>query len=529
MFSKLFKLFRRFIQALFSRFVLTTLFIIAQIVGIWLAFEFLGEKFWVAHIVTVIVGVFLVLIIINKDEVAEYKLPWLLATAVFPALGFVLFVFFGSNQPGYRMKKRYRAVYARAKEYLSVDHAVAEKLQQTDGEAYAQARYLYNAASAAVYTDTETQYFPMGEDMFPVFLEELKKAKRFIFMEYFIVQEGKFWDSVLDILEEKAKAGVEVRFMYDDVGSIGKVRMNYVKKIRARGVQAQVFRSFLPFISTMHNNRDHRKITVIDNAVAFTGGLNLADEYINIDSRFGVWKDNTVMFKGPAVTAATALFLTLWDVQARKESDYEKYLALPEEYKKEGTHAREEEGNEQGYVTFFGDGPRPLYEQQVGKNVYLNILGSATKYVYITSPYLVCDNEILSAIRLAAQRGVDVRLITPKIPDKKLIYLVTKANYSPLINAGVKIYEYTPGFIHAKTFVSDDKFATVTTINLDYRSLVHHFECGMWMYNTPTVAKVKEDLLNTIAQSEEITVKAAKLNPMQLFLRSLVQLLTPLL
>lgn len=527
MFTKLFKGFRKFTKFLFSRVVLVGLSIILQIVWLWILLELVEEnyeqQYYIIRYVTAFIGIVLSLIIINKDEPAEYKLPWLAVTIAFPLLGLVLFVFFGNNQPGILMKKHFRKLEEENRKYFLQDEESLKKLGDEDPAAKNQAQYLYESSRSAVHADVETRYFAMGEDMFPVLIEELKKAKRFIFMEYFILQEGKFWNTVLDVLKEKAAEGVEVRVMYDDVGSIGKVSARYAKKLRKAGLKAQTFRPFRPIITTMHNNRDHRKITVIDNAVAFTGGINLADEYINEHKRFGVWKDTAVMLRGN-VSSVTAVFLTMWDMQARKRSDYDEYVHYrPEE------PIEKDENATGGYACFYNDGPKPFYDQQVGKNVYLNILNAATDYVYIASPYLICDNELLSALRLAARRGVDVRLVTPKIPDKKIVHLVTRSNYSSLLDAGVKIYEYTPGFIHAKNFVADDKIATVSTVNLDYRSLVHHFECGVWLYRTPTVAAIKEDMVNTFAISEEITPEHARLNPVQLLVKSIVQILTPLL
>lgn len=527
MFTKLFKAFRKFIKLLFSRFVIVALSIILQIAWLWLILEVIRDnyeqQYHIIRYVTYAVGFILCLIIINKDEPAEYKLPWLVVTVIFPLLGLILFVFFGNNQPGILMKRRFKRTNEETGEYFLQDEAAFDKLAEEDSVAKSQAAYLYESCRAAVHADVETEYFPMGEDLFPVLVRELKKAQKFIFIEYFILQEGKFWNTVLDVLTQKAAAGVEVRVMYDDVGSIGKVPMSYAKKLRKKGLKAQTFRPFRPFISTMHNNRDHRKIAVIDNAVAFTGGVNLADEYINEVHRFGTWKDTAVMLRGD-VSGVTAAFLTMWDLQARKQSDYKEYV----NYRPAEPIVKEEKRTG-GYAAFFSDGPKPFYAQQVGKNVYLNILNSATDYVYITSPYLICDNEILSAIRLTARRGVDVRLVTPKIPDKWIVYLVTRSNYASLLEAGVKIYEYTPGFIHAKTFIADDKFATVSTVNLDYRSLVHHFECGVWMYRTPTLEKIKRDMEKTFLQSEVITPKTAHLNPLQLLVKSIVQILTPLL
>lgn len=518
MFTKLFKLFRRFINRLFSRFVLVGLLIVAQVVLLGSLFGVLGEQYWIVKAVTWTLGGILILVILNKDGVAEYKLPWLLVTAIFPSLGLVIYIFFGSQEPGRRMKREYSPIARKAEKCVVQDEKLLRSLAEKDPAAAGQARYLYRSSHAALHADTYMEYYPFGEDMFPALVRELKKAQHFIFMEYFIVQEGAFWNEILDILAEKAAEGVEVRFMYDDVGSSGKVPANYKKKICARGVKAQVFRPFRPFLSVIHNHRDHRKITIIDNKVAFTGGVNLADEYINVVERFGRWKDNSVMLRGSCVKDVTALFLTLWDLQARSSSDYEKYTSLPCEI---------EENN--GIVSFFGDGPSPFYSEQVGKDVYLNILNQAQDYVYITTPYLVCDNEILAAIRLAARRGVDVRMITPHIPDKKSIYLITRSNYRSLLDAGVRIYEYTPGFIHAKTFLADDKVSVVSTINLDYRSLVHHFECGVWMYGTDIIPQIKKDLFATMEESHEVGEKEARLNPVQGLLKSLMQVFTPLL
>lgn len=553
MLKKIFHGLKKLAQLLFSRMAIVALLIILQIIWIWLLFEYLAEYNVVIHVLTMIIGAILLLVVVNKDEVPEYKMPWMLVIVISPILGGVLYVFFGSNQPGRLMERQYSKIEEQSDRIIKQNLDVIESLRKENSVACAQAMYLYESSRSPVYANSYTRYFSMGDDMFPVMVRELKKAKRFIFIEYFILEEGLFWNTILDILKQKLEEGVEVRVMYDDIGSIGKVPMIYPTKLRKMGFNAQVFRPFLPFISTVHNNRDHRKIMIVDNRVAFTGGVNLADEYINKKQRFGTWKDTGIMLEGECVSEFTAMFLTLWDVQARTISDYKKYagfnpfivpmpalkgkneedvpeLVASEEFAPAPVNVSlAERKKEEGYVVCFGDGPKPFYEEQVGKNAYLNILNNATDYVYIATPYLICDNELLSAIRLAARRGVDVRMITPRIPDKQTIYLITRSNYSTLIEAGVKIYEYTPGFIHAKNFVSDDKYAVVSTINLDYRSLVHHFECGVWMYNTPTVAKIKADMLKTIGQSKQISAEEAKLNVMQNLVKSIVQIVTPLL
>ena len=518
-------IFRDFFRFIFSRTIITALLIIAQIVWLWLLLTELAEYSVVIRYLTAALAVVLALVIINKDEVPEYKLPWLVIVVVLPILGGLLYFFFGINRPARWMRRRRENTLEKAEHILPQNDAVMTALKEEDALAGSQAEYLFKAAGSPVFEGGETRYFPMGEDMFPVLVEEVKKAKKFVFLEYFIVEEGVFWDTVLEVLKEKAAQGVEVRVMYDDVGSGNTLPFRYQKKLEKAGLKAQAFNPFRPFVSALHNNRDHRKIAVIDNAVAFTGGINFADEYINEKRRFGTWKDTGVMLKGRGVASMTAVFLSLWDLQSSKPTDYKEYLGYypPQE---EIEKNKEAQG---GYTVCFGDGPRPFYEEQIGKNVYLNILGSATKYVYIFTPYLICDNQTLSAIRLAAKRGVDVRLVTPHIPDKYLIYIITRSNYASLIESGVKIYEYTPGFIHAKSFVADDKYAVVGTINLDYRSLTHHFECGMWMYDTAAVLQLRDDAERTMAQGQQVTLREARLNPAQKLFKSIVQVFTPLL
>lgn len=527
--QKLLGILKRIGSVFTSRLVIVGLLIVLQIAWLVVIAVYLLDYYNYINIATIILGVIMILVVVNIDEPAEYKLPWMLVIVVSPIFGTILFLCFGNNHASRLLKKRYRKLDMEAERLSPQNEEVLAALAERDPVAAGQARYMYESSHAPVFDDTETKFFPMGEDAYPVMLEELRKAERFIFLEYFIVEEGEFWNSVLEILTEKAQAGVEVRFMYDDIGSIGKVPVGYIKKLKKAGLKAQVFRRFIPLVTNLHNNRDHRKILVVDNRVAFTGGFNLADEYINKRERFGVWKDTGLMVKGRIVTDFTAMFLTLWDMQAGKNSDVAFYATYRcTEGGEPGTMDGKAE-KKPGYVVFYGDGPRPFYEQQVGKNVYLNIINAAQDYVYISTPYLVCDDELMGALRLAARRGVDVRLITPHIPDKKTVFVLTRSNYQTLIEAGVKIYEYTPGFIHAKTFVCDEKYATVGTINLDYRSLVHHFECGAWMYGTDTVRDVKADFLKTFEECELISPERARLNVWQRLLKSVMQVIAPLL
>ena len=326
------------------------------------------------------------------------------------------------------------------------------------------------------------------------------------------------WNPIHDILKEKAAHGVEVYFLYDDFGCIATLPWHYHKLLNDEGIHCGISNKFSPVLSRIHNNRDHRKITVIDGKVGFTGGVNLADEYINVIEKFGHWKDTAVKLEGEAVRNLMVIFLTNWNTQSKKDTvDFGKYMNEPV--------CRAEDN---GIVIPFGSGPDPIYKDNVGKNVYLNMIHSAKRYLYITTPYLICDRELLNALCLAAQKGVDVRIITPHIPDKRTVFWMTRSNYQVLLNAGVRIFEYTPGFIHAKNFVCDDKFAVCGTLNLDYRSLVHHFECGAWMYETDCIPDMKEDFLNTMASSEEIINGRKIMRFWQRFIAEVLKVFSPM-
>lgn len=349
----------------------------------------------------------------------------------------------------------------------------------------------------STWTNSTVTYHASGEEQFEDLKAELEKAEHYIFLEYFIIHEGIFWDTILEILVRKAQEGVDVRLIYDDLGCVVLLPYGYDRKLEKLGIQCKVFNPFIPFISVRMNNRDHRKIVVIDGHTAFTGGINLADEYINAYEKYGHWKDTGVMVKGEAVWNFTVMFLTLWDFLTKtREPDYERFR--PQVY-----HPEPFAG--EGFVAPFTDSP--MDGETVGENVYYNLIAHASHYVYITTPYLILDYEMTNALCTAAKSGVDVRIITPYVWDKFMVYMLTQSNYPALLEAGVKIYEYTPGFVHAKSFVVDDELATVGTINLDYRSLYLHFECGCWMYKTPAVMDIKADLLKTMEECHRFTME----------------------
>ncbi len=387
-----------------------------------------------------------------------------------------------------------------------------------NAHASAQAKMLCSISGASVFKNTKQTYYPLGEDMWQAMLSDLEKAEKFIFMEYFIIEEGRFWNSILDILKRKAAEGVTVRVLYDDIGCMSTLPGDYHKHLAKFGIEAAPFSRLHGQADGEFNNRSHRKICVIDGKVGYTGGVNIADEYINKIERFGHWKDTGVRLEGEAVWELTRLFLTDYGINAK---------VLPE--RKCEFYPKQSDLHADGYVIPFGDAPYPLYERRVGKSVIQNMLASATKYMYMTTPYLIIDNELCQSIENAALRGVDVRIIVPHIPDKKLVFGMTRSFYHRLMKSGVKIYEYKPGFIHAKSYIADGEYAMIGTINLDYRSLVHHFENGVWMYRCESIKDLKKDIEETMAKSIKVTSDMLKTGLITRFIRSVVRIFAPML
>lgn len=444
-------------------------------------------------------------------------MPWLIIMFLVPVIGAFVFMLLSSNDTSKKEYTRYEASKEEIQKYLCQDEEI-DQLKEQNADAYTQARYLYSTVQMPCLGNTIATYYSIGEGFHSALLADLETAQEFIFMEYFIIEEGSMWNPIHEILKRKAKTGISVYVMYDDFGCMVTLPEHYYEQLESEGIHCQPSNKFTPILSHLHNNRDHRKITVIDGRIGYTGGINLADEYINAIVKHGHWKDTAVRLEGEAVRNLTALFLESWNSQSKRWLECSIFMKRSASYKQAN-----------GVVIPFGDGPSPIYKENIGKTVYLNMIHSAKYYLYITTPYLICDHEIMNALRIAAQRGVDVRLIVPHIPDKKAIFLMTRSSYRPLIESGVRIYEYTPGFIHAKNFVCDDKFAVCGTINLDYRSFVHHFECGTWMYGTDCIADMKEDFLNTLAVSEEVTEGKAKLHPWERLPAELMKVFTPLL
>ncbi len=496
---------RKLLKFLFSRVVIVGLSIVIQAVillGMILKFN---DYFVYFYGVCVLLSLFAVVWIISDRSHPAYKIAWIIPIMTFPVFGGLLFLMFGGNGLSKNeRKKMYHIEEITKGAFLHQEEALRE-LSEIDETAANQSRYIENYAYSTPHKRTKTSYLTMGEKKFEKMVEKLEEAEHFIFMEYFIIEEGRMWNTILEVLERKAAEGVDVRVMYDDLGCIMTLPSNYRNILEEKGIQCCVFNRFIPVLSSRFNNRDHRKICVIDGHTGFTGGINLADEYINAFEKHGHWKDTAILIEGEAVWNLTVMFLAMWDYVRGIEEDYTLYR--PDRYR-----PLPEERTEDGFVQPFTDSP--LDHEPVGETVYLNLINKARRYVYITTPYLIIGNEMVTALSSAAKAGVDVRIITPHVPDKWFVHAVTRAYYEILVESGVKIYEYTPGFIHAKTYVVDDEYGVVGTINMDYRSLYLHFECAAWLYHTKSIMEIKADFLKTLEVCESITLSACREVPL---------------
>ena len=487
---------RKILKLIFQRVVIVGAFLAIQVAILVSMILKFNNYFVYFYGISILLSAIAVLSIISNKSNPGYKIAWIIPILLFPIFGGLFYIMFGVNQLSKREKKKMAIIGEKMVQALNQEEPILESIQEESETAANQSRYISHYAYCPPYTNTATEYLPLGEIAFERLKEELRKAEHYIFLEYFIIEEGIMWNSILEILQEKAAQGVDVRVIYDDVGCIMTLPYKYNKKLESMGIKCCVFNPFIPILSSRLNNRDHRKILVIDGHTGFTGGINLADEYINAYEKHGHWKDTAIMLKGDAVWSLTVMFLTLWSYNTNTDEDYSRY--------KPHVHQKERHQG-QVYVQPFTDSP--LDGEAVGETVYLNLINKAKKYVYINTPYLIIDNEMVTALCNAAKSGVDVRIVTPHIADKWYVHAVTRAYYEALLENGVKIYEYIPGFIHAKTFVVDDLYSVVGTINLDYRSLYLHFECGVWLYKNESVQSVKEDFLSTLEVCKAISLQ----------------------
>lgn len=512
---------RKIAKLLFNRIFYVAFAILVQLGWIMMmVWKLAGYSRYISMGISLL-SVIVVLWLVSKDMNPSYKLGWTLLITTIPVFGLVLFLLFGESRVASAVQKHYEDIQSRSAPYLRENEETRKKLEEEDIQAASQSSYIYRHSGFPLCENTTAEYFQVGDDMFPVLIRELEQAEHYIYIEYFIINDGVMWRTILDILERKAAEGVDVRIIYDGFGCLTTLPHKYYETLREKGIKCQVFNPFRPILNIVQNNRDHRKICVIDGMTGFTGGINLADEYINQKERFGHWKDTAIMLKGEAVWNMTAMFLQMWSVitGSREEFNFSNYL--PHKYHKEPFE-------DDGFVQPFSD--TPLDQEVLGENIYLNIINKAKKYVYICTPYLIIDNEMMTALCLAAKSGVDVRIMTPGIPDKKIVFLLTQSYYEQLIKSGVKIYEYQPGFLHAKTFVCDDEIGVVGTINLDYRSLYLHFEDGVWIYKNKVIQDIYDDFMETIEYCNPIDMKFCReRNVVERAVQSVMRLLAPLL
>ena len=484
-------------KIVFSRTMITVALLLVQIFWLFAGLKWLRGYSEISLLLMIAISAVVLVYIINKDETPEFKLAWVIPICVAPVFGVLLYLFVVGNWGNIGLKRELDRRRKETEGFMHTDKETKRALEKTDLHMAGLSRYTEEIGGFPTYENSSAVYFSSGEEKYKDLLEELEKAEKFIFLEYFIVERGKMWNSILEILQRKARDGVEVRVMYDGMCSLLLLPYSYPKKLQALGIKAKMFAPIRPLMSTSQNNRDHRKILVIDGKAAYTGGINLADEYINEKMKYGHWKDTAVKIEGEAVKSFTVMFLRMWNSSERGTEDYGRYI-----------QACRTQKSGSGFIMPYGDGP--TLPENVAETVYLDMIHQAARYVHIMTPYFIVDNAMLDAIQYAARRGVDVRIIIPHIPDKKAIFAMSRTYYPDLLAAGVRVYEYKPGFIHAKVFVSDDEKAVVGTVNMDYRSLYHHFECAAYLYRNEAVFDVEKDFQETLGRCIEADMEYYK-------------------
>ena len=509
---------KKFGKQLFRRVVMVGLSLLLQL-GVFIATVLWLSDYrqWISVFMGILSGAMVVYILYDRSN-SSYKIAWIILILALPVAGVSIYLLLGGRRLNRRQRQQMQQAGDQLRDFLQQEKITMETLSSISDPAATQANYLLNVGGFPVYDNTETEYFPLGDTAYEKMLEELEKAERYIFLEYFIIGRGQMWEGILEILRRKVQQGVEVRVMYDDFGSIDVLPSNYGKKLRQWGIRAKAFNPFVPVLSGRLNNRNHRKLMIIDGKVGFTGGMNLADEYINRKKRFGHWKDCAILLRGEGVWAMTVQFLTMWGGQNGGEEDISRFK--PE-------YAYRLAGGE-GFVQPFSD--TPLDREDVAETMLLNLFQRAVRSIYIMTPYLILDDKISAALVTAARSGLDVRIITPHIPDKWYVHAVTRAHYEMLTEAGVRIYEYSPGFIHSKVYLVDDRYAVVGTVNLDFRSLFLHFENAVFMFDATCIPAIGDDFRTTFPHCEEITWrKCRNTNLWQRLTRALLRMLSPLM
>lgn len=463
------------------------------------------------------VAVVVTLYIYGKSSNAAFKMPWIMLILAFPILGLSFYLLFGHPKLPKRAIAHFNLVKTNMSGILYQENEVLEKLDKRNPLEANQSHYLWEYANYPVYNNTDAKFYAEASNALEAQLEAIKQAEHFIFMEYHAIEETISFGRIREQLAKKAKEGVEVRILYDDMGSIGYINKDFIKRMEALNIHCRVFNPIQPILNIFMNNRDHRKITVIDGTVGFSGGYNLADEYFNINSPYGYWKDTGVKLTGEAVKSLTVMFLAMWNAMGHMDLNYRDFIKDFDYQAKEVC-----------FVQPYAD--NPLDDEFVGENVYLNMIKSAKRRLYLATPYLIISDEMIRELTLAAKRGIDVRIITPGIPDKKFIYVMTRSYYPNLVREGVRIFEYSPGFIHEKQMLCDDTSAVVGTINMDYRSLYHHFENGVVFYGGKVIEDIDKDFLQTLSVSRDVTQEYCRKRSIFYRIRvSIIRLIAPLL
>ena len=524
---------RGILSIVFGRTGILLILILLQMGILLVGFRFLSNYIFAFYGGSIFLGFILSVYLINRKGNPAFKIAWMVPILTVPVFGALFYLYFHLQMESQLLNQQVVKEVARTAELSEQKEEDQKALEEDSAQMANLVSYLRKVSNSAVHTNTTARYYPSGESAFDVILRELSAAKHYIFIEFFIVDQGYMWETILEILRAKVKEGVEVRIMYDGMSDYFRLPIHYARRLNEEGIKCQVFSPIVPLLSTVQNNRDHRKIMVVDGHTAFTGGINLADEYINQKERFGYWKDACLMLKGDAVRDFTLMFLQMWNVveyvrlpkvqrdraEAHLLDEYRRYIQMP-------LPKCEESGR--GFVVPYDD--NPLDNEQVGELVYLDILNTAKKYVHIMTPYLVLDHNMVVALTYAAKRGVDVKIIMPHIPDKQYAFILARTFYNELLEAGVEIYEFLPGFVHSKVVVSDDEKAVVGSINMDFRSLYLSFECAALMYKNKEINVIEEDFRNTLEKCEKVTKEVYRRMPFwQKLAGSLLRLFAPLM
>lgn len=509
----------KFLKYFKSKPIYIILALLLQVITLFILVDYFSQKSFVVYYILVIFSLCVSMHIINRDSDSSSKLLWVLLIMSFPIFGGVVYLLIGNRKIPKALMIKDRQAYSDYKKYALQNVEVLENLHENDYVLDKMISMAWSNGYFPVYENCFVEYYPSGEDQYKSFIKELEKAQEFIFMEFFIINKGVMWNTILQLLIDKASQGVDVRLIYDDMGSLTYLPRDYKQWLNEKGVKTHVFNPLRPQLAMQMNNRDHRKILVIDGKVAFTGGCNISDEYINTKQRFGHWKDMGCMIKGPGVEMFTISFLQIWNYQSNTQTPYSYFI-------KDRSYFSSNKN--QGYIIPFSDSPTD--ENNTGLSMHLNMLNCAKDYFWISTPYLILDSEMISNLKLAANNGVDVRIIVPAIPDKKMVYQVTKANFDTLIKAGIKIYEYTPGFIHGKVCITDDTSGLVGTVNMDFRSYYQHYECGVWMHKTPCLKDIKKDFEEIFKVSHLVSLEeCANTNSIVKIYRNILKVFSPIM